>query len=45
MIKNEAKALLKTIKTDVKDLASVVIDISGSKWEQDEGGRWVERKD
>jgi DNA-binding MarR family transcriptional regulator len=45
LIKNEAKALLKTIKSDVKDLASVVIDLSGSKWEQDEGGRWVERLD
>ncbi|MDP9144231.1 MAG: MarR family transcriptional regulator [Actinomycetota bacterium] len=44
MIKNEAKALLKTIKTDVKDLASVVIEIAGSTWEQDENGRWVERK-
>jgi DNA-binding MarR family transcriptional regulator len=45
MIKDEAKALLKTIKSDVKDLASVVIDLSGSKWEQDEDGRWVERVD
>ncbi|HEX9864971.1 MAG TPA: MarR family transcriptional regulator [Acidimicrobiia bacterium] len=45
MIKNEAKALLKTIKSDVKGLASVVIDLSGSKWVRDEDGSWVERAD
>jgi DNA-binding MarR family transcriptional regulator len=44
-IKDEAKALLKTLKRDVKDLASVVIEISGSTWEQDESGRWVVRPD
>ena len=45
MIKNEAKALLKTLKSDVKGLASVVVDLSGSKWVQDDEGRWVERPD
>jgi DNA-binding MarR family transcriptional regulator len=45
MLKNDAKALLKTIKNEVKGLTSVVIDIHGSKWVQDEKGRWVERKD
>lgn len=45
MLKNDAKTLLKTIKNEVKGLTSVVIDIHGSKWEQDERGRWVERKD
>ncbi len=44
LLKNDAKALLKTIKNEVKGLKSVVIDIHGSKWEQDERGRWVERK-
>lgn len=44
-LKNEAKALLKTIKSEVKDMASVVVEFGGSKWEQDENGRWVERTD
>ena len=45
MLKNDAKTLLKTIKNEVKGLTAVVIDIHGSKWEQDERGRWVERSD
>ncbi|MGH8953192.1 MAG: MarR family winged helix-turn-helix transcriptional regulator [Acidimicrobiia bacterium] len=42
-LKNEAKALLKTIKTDVKGLASLVVEVGDTKWEQDENGRWVEK--
>jgi DNA-binding MarR family transcriptional regulator len=45
MLKDDAKTLLKTIKNEVKGLTAVVIDIHGSKWEQDERGRWVERSD
>jgi hypothetical protein len=45
MLKNDAKTLLKTIKKEVKGLTAVLIDIHGSKWEQDERGRWVERSD
>ena len=45
MLKNDAKTLLKTIKNEVKGLTVIVIDLHGSKWEQDERGRWVERSD
>ena len=45
LLKNEAKALLKTIKTDVKGLASLVVEVGDTKWEQDENGRWVEKTD
>ena len=45
MLKNDAKTLLKTIKNEVKGLTSVVIDIHGAKSEQDDRGRWVERKE
>lgn len=45
MLKNDAKTLLKTIKNEVKGMTAVIIDIHGSKWEQDEKGRWVERSD
>jgi len=45
LLKNEAKALLKTIKTDVKGLASSVVEVGDTKWEQDENGRWVEKTD
>ena len=45
MLKNDAKTLLKTIKNEVKGLTAIVIDLHGSKWEQDERGRWVERSD
>lgn len=41
MLKDDAKTLLKTIKNEVKGLATVVIDVSGTKWAQDENGRWV----
>ena len=44
-LKNDAKTLLKTIKNEVKGLTAIVIDLHGSKWEQDEKGRWVERSD
>jgi DNA-binding MarR family transcriptional regulator len=44
-IKNEAKILLKTIKSDLKDRIAVVVDLEGSNWEQDADGRWVERRD
>jgi DNA-binding MarR family transcriptional regulator len=44
-IKDEAKALLKTIKKEVKGMATVVIDIQGTHWEQDEDGTWVKRLD
>ncbi|MGH8871482.1 MAG: MarR family winged helix-turn-helix transcriptional regulator [Acidimicrobiia bacterium] len=44
-LKTDAKTLLKTIKGEVKDLASVVIDLSGSRWEQDDEGRWVRSAD
>lgn len=44
LLKNEAKALLKTIKTDVKGLASLVVEVGGTRWEQ-KNGRWVEKTD
>jgi DNA-binding MarR family transcriptional regulator len=45
-IKNEAKALLKTLKQDMKDLTGViVVDLHGSKWVQDDKGRWVQRSE
>jgi hypothetical protein len=45
-IKNEAKALLKTLKQDMKELTGViVVDLHGSKWVQDENGRWVQRSE
>jgi len=49
MIRDEAKALLKTIKRDFKsdftDMASLVIEVGGSKWVQDEKGHWMEQSD
>jgi DNA-binding MarR family transcriptional regulator len=44
-IKDEAKALLKTIKKEVKGMATVVIDLQGTHWEQDKDGTWVKRLD
>ncbi len=44
-IKNEAKALMKTIKNEVKGMATVVVEIGGSHWERDEKGNWTERAD
>jgi DNA-binding MarR family transcriptional regulator len=43
-LKNDAKKLFKTIKSDVKDLISVVAVTGGSTWTQDENGKWVESK-
>jgi DNA-binding MarR family transcriptional regulator len=42
-IKDEAKALAKTIKKEFKGMATIVLDLGGSRWEQNEDGRWVER--
>lgn len=44
MLKDDAKALVKTIKREVKGMAGIVLEISGSEWVQDENGRWVEKK-
>jgi DNA-binding MarR family transcriptional regulator len=43
-LKNDAKKLFKTIKSDVKDLISVVTVTGGSTWTQDDHGKWVESK-
>jgi hypothetical protein len=44
MIKDDAKALAKRIKRELKEMQMIVIDLKGTRWEQDENGRWVERK-
>ena len=44
MIKDDAKALAKRIKHELKEMKVIVLDLHGSKWEQDEDGRWVERR-
>jgi DNA-binding MarR family transcriptional regulator len=44
MIKDDAKALAKRIKQELKEMQMIVIDLKGTRWEQDENGRWVERK-
>jgi DNA-binding MarR family transcriptional regulator len=44
MIKNDAKALAKRIKQELKEMKVIVVDLHGSRWEQDEDGRWVERR-
>jgi hypothetical protein len=41
-LKQDAKDLFKTLKADMKNLVSIVIVSGGSRWEQDETGRWVE---
>ena len=42
-IKDEAKTLMKTIKNEVKGMATVVVELGGSHWERDEKGNWVEK--
>ena len=44
MIKDDAKALAKRIKQELKEMKVIVVDLHGSKWGQDEDGRWVERR-
>jgi DNA-binding MarR family transcriptional regulator len=44
-LKQEAKELVKTVKAEMKDLVSIVVVSGGSRWEQDETGRWVEIRD
>ena len=41
-LKADAKELFKSIKSDMKNLVSIVIVSGGSRWEQDEAGHWVE---
>lgn len=41
-LKEDAKQLFKTLKSDMKGMVSVVIVTGGSRWEQDEQGQWVE---
>jgi DNA-binding MarR family transcriptional regulator len=43
MLKNDAKALFKTVKSQVKGMATFSVVLSGSEWAQDENGRWVKR--
>lgn len=40
-LKRDAAELLRSIKTDMKDLVSVVIVSGDTKWERDRSGRWV----
>jgi DNA-binding MarR family transcriptional regulator len=44
-LKADAKELFKSIKSDMKNLVSIVIVSGGSRWEQDEAGHWVEVPD
>jgi DNA-binding MarR family transcriptional regulator len=44
MIKDDAKALAKRIKQELKEMKVIVVDVQGTKWGQDENGRWVERR-
>ncbi|HEX6219844.1 MAG TPA: MarR family transcriptional regulator [Acidimicrobiia bacterium] len=41
-LKADAKELFKSIKSDLKNLVSIVVVSGGSRWEQDETGQWVE---
>lgn len=41
-LKDDAKALFKTIKSEMKDMFSVVIITGDTRWERDEHGNWVE---
>ena len=43
-LKNDAKALFKTMKKELKEMVSVVVITGDSHWEQDESGRWIEVK-
>lgn len=44
-VKRDASELLKSLKTDMKDMVSVVIVTGDTRWERDESGRWVETGD
>lgn len=44
-LKQDAKDLFKTLKSEVKDMVSVVIITGDTRWEHDEDGRWVEVRD
>ncbi len=41
-LKNDAKAFVKLIKKEMKDLVKVDFVVGDSRWVQDEHGRWVE---
>ncbi|MFZ0013441.1 MAG: MarR family transcriptional regulator [Acidimicrobiia bacterium] len=43
-LKEHAKALTKTIKKEAKDWIKVDFLVGGSRWVQDEDGRWVEEQ-
>jgi DNA-binding MarR family transcriptional regulator len=43
MIKDDAKTLAKRIKQELKEMKVIVVDLQGTKWGQDEEGRWVKR--
>jgi DNA-binding MarR family transcriptional regulator len=43
MIKDDAKTLAKRIKQELKEMKVIVVDLQGTKWGQDEDGRWVKR--
>jgi DNA-binding MarR family transcriptional regulator len=43
-LKEDARALAKAIKREVKEMVNVEFSIGGSRWVRDESGRWVEEK-
>lgn len=45
MLKDDVKALVKTIRDDMKGMATVVVDLSGTKWARDDEGRWVKQQE
>ncbi|MGA8038737.1 MAG: MarR family transcriptional regulator [Acidimicrobiia bacterium] len=45
VLKDDAKSLFKTIKSEMKDLVSIAMVVGGTRWVQDEHGRWQEIKD
>jgi DNA-binding MarR family transcriptional regulator len=43
-LKEHAKALTKTLKREAKDWVKVDFLVGGSRWVQDDNGRWVEKE-
>jgi len=41
-LKQDAKGLFKTLKSDMRELVSIVVVTGDTRWEQDESGHWVE---
>lgn len=44
-LKQDAKDLFKSLKSDMRELVSIVVVTGDTRWEQDETGRWVEVPD